>query len=52
MTDLLVRGGNRGFQEMGRGGPSNGEMILKWGVDFPLRTMVHILVCFKYIFTL
>ena len=46
MTDLPVRwGGGGGGGGMGDfkkwGDPSNEGMILKWGFDTPLRTMLH-----------
>ena len=42
MTDLPVRwvGGGWGILRNG-GDPSNEGMILKWGFDTPLRTMLH-----------
>ena len=39
MTDLQVRWADGGFLKMRGGDPSNGGMILKWGVNTPLRTM-------------
>ena len=41
MTDLPVKWRDGGFQEMGGegGSPSNGVIILKWGVDTTLLTM-------------